>query len=775
MRRSATTSGSLPAARINKLITILGEIVAYDMEIERLAELRLPNFWAAQNTKARTQPVISLQFHPRDIGTLLIGYMEGAAVFSFKQNRALHFFHYHVPRGAPGGDGKTGAMSVDRNPKLVHSTWHPTGQFVLTSHDDGSMVIWDTKTGRKILARTLTDTNVDREGAGATTFGGSGIAEQRSPLLKIAWCANQDPDDTAILVAGGTSSLLPMKGLTLMELGRSPNYATSSWQILDNHFAEPKKQRVLPTPPQVEVVDFCLIPRKSPWFAGAHDPIAVVAILSSGEITTLSFPSGYPIAPTNQLPISMSFLHPFATSLSHSSVERTRWLGMSENRQAGPKLLNGGIEPMASLRHHEQRNVVLSAHGDGTVRLWDIGVDDEIENTTINQADVARAVGRLDNVQITHMSLASTSGELAVGTRSGEIVVFRWARNSNPGREGTAGNTNKLNTLTNVTSRVDPSLIEGFQPFTLLDKQNGPCTAVHVSDVGFVAAGFEGGIIVVIDLRGPAIIFDSTIQELSGQLDRRRSGSGKPSHATTLQFSVMTLEGENYSSILLHVGTNTGNVITIKILPAQGGRYTVAPAGLASCAGNVKLIHPQHANSLTPAYARPQAVAGLRDGFKVDGVLVVVTENEARIFRPTSAKGAHKTFDNALCHSAAVVKYQDRGLALLSLLGDGTARVFSIPGLRELASVRIDGMLDVKRFQDAIVTERGDIIGWTGPSEIAQVNIWGLPAPGFVLVHVFPPSSLCTLLLSTKVLFRSLFHCEEANQLFTFPEQYHSS
>jgi len=598
------------------------------------------------------------------------------------------------------------------------------------------MVIWDTKTGRKILARTLTDTNVDKEGAGATTFGNAGAGDQRSPIAKIAWCANQDPDDTAILVAGGTSSLLPMKGLTLMELGRSPNYATSSWPIIESHFAEPKKQRVLPTPPQVEVVDFCLIPRKSPWFAGAHDPIAVVAILSSGEITTLSFPSGYPIAPNNQLPISMSFLHPFATLLSHCAVDRTRWLGMSENRQAGPKLLNGGSEPLPSLRHHEQRNVILSAHADGTVRLWDAGVDDEIENTKVSQADVSRAVGRLDNVRITHMSLASTSGELAVGTASGELVVFRWARNNNPGREGPAADVNMPGRLTNVTSRVDPSLIEGFQPFTLVNRQNGPCTALCVSDVGFVAAGFEGGAIVIIDLRGPAIIFDSTTQELLSQADRRRSGPGKSPYATAIQFSVMTLDGESYSSILLHVGTNSGHVITIKILPAQGGRYTVTPAGSTTCAGTVKLIHPQHANSLTAAHARPQAVAGLRDGFKVDGVLIVVTENEARIFRPTSAKGAHKTFDNALCHSAAVVKYQERGLALLGLFGDGTAKAFSVPGLREITSLRIDGMLDVKRFQDAVVTERGDIIGWTGPSEIAQINIWGLPPSRSVFLGI---------------------------------------
>jgi len=404
------------------------------------------------------------------------------------------------------------------------------------------------------------------------------------------------------------------------------------------------------------------------------------------------------------------------------------------NRQAGPKLLIGGLDTALLARHNEQRNVIMSAHADGTVRIWDAGQNDEIENISMCQADVVRAVGRIDNVQVTQISLASTSGELAVGLRSGELAVFRWARNNNPGRESGTSAANKPNALINATARVDPGLTEGFQPFTVLDKQNGPCTALKVSNVGFVAAGFEGGSVVVIDLRGPAIIFDGALNDLlsvgKSPLNRRKSGSGASTvtYATTIEFSVMTLDGESYSSILLHVGTSTGSVATMKILPGQGGRYSVSPAGSTSAVGRVRLVHPLNGVSTTPAYASPQAVASLRDGFKVDGFLLVVTENEARIFRPASAKGTHHAFSNAMCLSAAVSNYQGRGLALIGLFGDGTMKAYSIPGLRELASSRLDGMLDIKRLQDGIITPNGDIIGWTGPSEIATVNIWGMPS-----------------------------------------------
>ena len=179
----------------------------------------------------------------------------------------------------------------------------------------------------RVRCRTPTWTS---RGAGA-----AGTAMPRTPLTRIAWCANQNPDDTGILVAGGAPIEDATKAMTFFELGRTPIYNTSSWQVLADHFESPKRQRILPTPRNAEVKDFCLIPRSSPHFAGAHDPIAVLALLASEEIITLSFPSGMPISPTNQLHLSLTFVHPFATRAEVAPVERTRWLGMKEKRAQG--------------------------------------------------------------------------------------------------------------------------------------------------------------------------------------------------------------------------------------------------------------------------------------------------------------------------------------------------------------------------------------------------------------------------------------------------------
>lgn len=707
-----------------------GEILAYDLDREALAPIRLPCFWAEHNSRARTVPIITLALHPRDIGTLLVGYTEGAAIYSFKQNKALKFFQYQVPRGAPGGDSNPASLSIDRNPKLTQAVWHPTGTFILTGHDDSSLVTWDPKDGRVIMARTLTDTHVNQPAPAVTTFGGSGSYEPKTPLLKIAWCANSDPDDTGILVAGGTSALMPGKGLTFFDMGKTPNYTTSSWQMITDHFENPKRQRMIPTPPNVDVVSFCLIPRKDPWFAGAHDPIAIIAVLSSGELTTLSFPSGYPISPSNQLPVSITYIHPFIASANLASVDRGRWLGLTETRTMGPKLLRGGAEATHPLKRFEDRSIIQTGHADGSIFLWDIGHGDSIENDTMLQADVSRAVGRMDNLAITKTSFSGASGELAAGLKSGEVVIFRWSRNNHPGREPPQPGPNKPNDLTNISDRKDPGLTEGLHPFTLLSRRDdGAVTALKVSDVGFVAAGFANGTLAVIDLRGPAVIFSATLSELSSKdksgVFRRRSAQSQDTWASTVEFSVMMLDGDNYSSILLHVGTNTGLLATFKILPGQGGRYAVEFAGSITLNDAVIYIHPLSAVSGRPAFATPAIVGELRSGVRVEGVLLAVSKSDARIFKPASDKGAHKVWDGTLCHAAGVTRCHDFGIALVGLFGDGSVRAYSIPALSQIGSKRIDETLDVKRFSEALVTGSGGVLGWTGPSQMALLNVWG--------------------------------------------------
>ncbi len=148
-------------------------------------------------------------------------------------------------------------------------------------------------------------------------------------------------------------------------------------------------------------------------------------------------------------------------------------------------------------------------------------------------------------------------------------------------------------------------------------------------------------------------------------------------------------------------------------------------AGVTSLDARIISISPINADTGAPAHASQSAVGGLSSGQKTNGVLVATTVSSVHIFKPASSKGAHKTFDEFMCDSATVARFEDRGYALVGLFGDGRTRAYSLPALKEVGNTKIDNKLEIRRFDDAIITSTGDIFGWTGPSEMALLNVWG--------------------------------------------------
>ena len=173
------------------------------------------------------------------------------------------------------------------------------------------------------------------------------------------------------------------------------------------------------------------------------------------------------------------------------------------------------------------------------------------------------------------------------------------------------------------------------------------------------------------------------------------------------------------------MGTNRGNLATFKILPGEGGRYCAQFVGTSLLDDKVINIIPVNADDGGLALATPNSVGGLRNGVRVHGVVVAVTVSGCRIFKPATSKGAHRSWDDYLCDSAAVVKTEARGYSLVGLFGDGYTRAFSIPGLKEIGASPINQIADMRRLSDATISSNGTVMVCTSPSEVGLFSVWG--------------------------------------------------
>lgn len=481
-----------------------GEVVAYDLDRLILSPFRIPNLWKDRSTKPGTCPVVSLALHPRDVGTLLVGYLEGAVVFSIKKNEPTLFLQFELPPGAPGADTDPAIIQVARTPKLSHAIWHPTGTFILTAHEDSCMVFWDPKDGRIVQTRTIQDSHVHIPGAplGVEPDPG-GVFAIREPIFRVAWCSGENPDFTSLVIAGGNSTM-HAKGLTLLELGSTPPYLTSSWEILSEHFASPKRQRLLPTPAGVGVVDFCLIPKSSPHYHGAHNPMAVLAILESGELALLKFPDGDPLSATYLLPSSLMMVHPPVQKFNVTRFNRQRWLGMEEQRVKPQIFLEGGSPLCKPHRGYATRTVIQTVHRDGTIRVWDASHADELENAEVIEVDITGSLNRTEELNVNVLSMSGATGELAVGMKTGEVLIFSWRKRSimsPPQRAEGNEEIQDQGPIIDIKARANTGIREGLLPLFMVTDNKSEVKVVEFSDVGFVAVGHADGRLKIIDLR----------------------------------------------------------------------------------------------------------------------------------------------------------------------------------------------------------------------------------------------------------------------------------
>ncbi|PWN24726.1 hypothetical protein BDZ90DRAFT_234681 [Jaminaea rosea] len=306
-----------------------GTVDTYDLDRLCSSPYRIPNCWLEEEELLRRSGVpdaprrrhvplvVDIAISPKDLNILLLAYEGGACLLDIKERSVLASFQLRLLPGAPGAGGiAPEAIWTERGSPVTCVAWRPDGQIFAMGHEDGLISFWSAADDSKpLLVRSLAELDLDRP-----TVDELPGRPPREPIFKLAWSGfpgkrwldalsggKADEQMSAADVEGGSTILTVLGGAVpnhdppgVMTLHFPPYVATapssatttaSFWGSAAQpahevaHKARPGLRASLTSTRETRVLsnatvqDFILLPRSSPHYSMAYDPMAILMLV----------------------------------------------------------------------------------------------------------------------------------------------------------------------------------------------------------------------------------------------------------------------------------------------------------------------------------------------------------------------------------------------------------------------------------------------------------------------------------------------------------------
>lgn len=754
-----------------------GNVLFYDVDRFSLTPLRIDNLQKRVLPKHKLSPVIGIEWHPRDIGTILVTYDYCAIQYSLTAGLIKNSYVYSLTKGCrgfeyskvieEGGKKKLFGSTKEIIPRVVESHWHPNGLHIVTVHRDGSLVFWDVATATLIEARTTKICGLHQSGDPSDL-----IIDEAPIEIHAKWIASQDPEVTQLIISG--ASRFQPDVLDVLDFGMTLKYSMTSYEKQTEFYRKPQygqkkvafqfNRRSQEAGPSETIQTLLPIPADGqPYFGGCHNPSGFLAISNMGALYHADYSNhgiDHRLPKHAVLPPSISLICPPLTYFSVIYVKRQDWYSILSNRknQLGSEeflVVSGGAtvnkkHPKAIGFDESYHKIAVSGHENGSIRLLDVTGNefhDQKEHILIELKDTVFDGHSLSSYRVENVSCSIESRSVAVGVANGNVVFCKLTklghyplekRSENSGYENCPTlHENGDTKIVSIRDRVlGPMSHLGVLPDSmLLLPGRDKISALKFCNPGFAAVAYKSGRLVVCDIsRGPAVIFNEQ------SLRRFVPSASDGCYATTIEFGIMEYGQDGYSSLLMFVGTNLGgNLLTFKIVPLPSGGFEVSfvekSIGLiyrnAQQEGEnpgLEKIIPINSSTGELAVASLETFLKLSQGITIPGLIVTLAKKDIRILKTAKQKLAHKVVDDE-CIASQVVNFRNKGVAVASLTKSGFVKLFSLPSLGDIADLKlpVDLYKKMKRSIDAnlstgsIMLPSGDIIFKLNTSEMIDL------------------------------------------------------
>lgn len=759
-----------------------GSIVFYDVDRFNLSPLKVDNLQKMIMPKQKMSPVLGIEWHPRDIGTILVTYDHCVVQYSITLGIIKNSYVYQLTRGCRGfeysdfvergGKKKVFGSAKEVIPLVTEAHYHPNGLHLVSVHSDGTLAFWDANTATLLEARTVMATGLHKPGepAGNLTF-------EEAPLaIRAKWIAGLDPELTQLMVTGATRS--DPESVDVLDFGLTLKYSLTSHEKQGEFYSRPQDgQRKLTVPfnrRKKDIGPHEYIERIVPladegllYFNGCHNPSSILFISNLNAVYLVKYnPEAAGLATTRNLllPPSLAFTVPPTTYFSTLEVKRMDWFGLLSNRKSSAAgasdqaLVNGGAPvnkgfPKTVGFDETNHTIIVTGHENGDVRFLDVTAGEfhneeklislEFRNTLYNGKESS-------SYRIAKVSCSFESKEMVVGLANGNVIICKMGKLGHNPRAQPPANTgydlcpiqhqNGNARIVSLRSRIlGPFSSSSLLPDNLLELESkDKIICLKMSQAGFAAVGYKSGRLVVCDVsRGPAIILNqeavaSYVPSVSGEC-----------FVTTIEFSIMEYGQEGYSSLLMLCGTSAGgNLLVFKIVPLPSGGFEVQLAdktiGLnyRSSENNqdngLDKILPVNASNGSLAVATLDVFRRLAQGVLIQGLIITTSARDIRVLKTPKQKLAHKVLDDS-CVASGIVNFRAaKGIALALLTKNGFLQLFSLPALSELANVklpndvykRVQRVLDGHSSSGSSILSSGEVVLKLNQSEILDFLLY---------------------------------------------------
>lgn len=739
-----------------------GSLIFYDVDRLSLTPMRVDNLQKVVMPKQKMSPVLSIEWHPRDIGSLLIAYSHCAVQYSIVEGRIKNSFIYQLDpscRGfeysnmiETGGKKKLFGSMKEVRPRVVEAHYHPNGLHIVTVHADGTLAFWDANSATLLEARTVKVKGLHKQG--------DPVQVDACGEMRVKWITGQDPELTLLLITG--ASVEHPDVIDVFDFGYTLKYSMTSHEKQGDFYSVPPEgERKIPVkfnrrlqeqgPLEYITTLLPLAAEAQPYFNGGHHPSRIFLISSLGSLyMSILDPLA---APDIAIPPSLGSILPPITFSSSESVKRVDWYSILSNRRTkgASTLLSGGAAvnkqyPRPLGLNEGFHTVSVLAHENGSICLLDITSGEYNDDEAVAKFSLRDTLddGTSGSYRPISVSCSFESRELLVGLANGNVAICKFTKAgvTPPARTGyeqcAVQHSNGDAKIVDLSRRMLGHFTQpSFMPVSLLQiDTSDKVSCLKLSNTGFAAVGYKSGRLVVCDIsRGPAVIMN--LESITTHLP---SVVGE-CYVTSLEFTIMEYGQDGYSSLLLLVGTNAGgNFLVFKIVPQTNGAFDAVFAtktlGLnyrnnEEGDSGLDKIMPVNAATGESAVATLEMFRALARNIVIPGYIVVSSKRDLRVLKLPKQKLAHKVVDEK-CISSGIINIRPNGCALAVLTETGFVKLFSLPSLSDVADIklpvdlykRLQTTFKGKAVENSSFISSGEIIVLLNSSETLNLLIY---------------------------------------------------